>query len=78
MHHRHLSALFIPLPFLKKEMWTIFPVFIESVTILLLFYILVFLACGILAPQLGIEPTSPALEGEFLTAEPPEKSPDEF
>ena len=37
-----------------------------------------FLACSILAPQLGIEPTSPALEGEFLTVEPPEKSPDEF
>ena len=37
-----------------------------------------FLACGILAPQLGIELTSPALESEFLTTEPQEKYPDEF
>ena len=35
-------------------------------------------ACGILAPQLGIELTSPALESEFLTTEPQEKYPDEF
>ena len=31
-------------------------------------------ACEILAPRPGIEPTSPALEGEFLTTEPPGKS----
>ena len=31
-------------------------------------------ACGILAPQLGIEPAPPALEGEVLTTRPPGKS----
>ena len=31
------------------------------------------IACGILVPQPGIEPTSPALEGGFLTTGPPEK-----
>ena len=29
--------------------------------------------CGILAPQPGIEPAPPALEGEVLTTGPPEK-----
>ena len=33
-------------------------------------------ACGILVPQPGIEPTSPALEGGFLTTGPPGKSQD--
>ena len=57
-------------------MWTIFKVFIEIVTILLLFYVRFFghKACGILAPQPGIEPAPPALEGEILTAGPPGKS----
>ena len=32
------------------------------------------MACGILAPRLGIEPLSPALAGGFLTTGPPEKS----
>ena len=32
-------------------------------------------AHGILAPQPGIEPVSPALEGKFLTPGPPEKLP---
>ena len=31
-------------------------------------------ACGILVPWPGIEPTSPALEGRFLTTGPPGKS----
>ena len=31
-------------------------------------------ACGILVPQPGIEPASPALEGRFLTTGPPGKS----
>ena len=31
-------------------------------------------ACGILAPQPGIEPAPPALEGEVLTTGPPGKS----
>ena len=58
-------------------MWTVFKVFIEFVTILLLFYVLVFFghnACEILAPQPGIEPTSPVMEGEVLTTGPPGKS----
>ena len=47
-------------------MWTIFKVFIESVTILFLFYIWFCgpKVCGILPPQLGIEPGCPALEGK--------------
>ena len=32
-------------------------------------------ACGILVPQLGLEPLSPALQGRFLTTRPPGKSP---
>ena len=31
-------------------------------------------ACGTLVPQPGIKPTSPALEGRFLTTGPPGKS----
>ena len=31
--------------------------------------------CGILGPQPGIEPLSPALQGRFLTTGPPGKSP---
>ena len=30
-------------------------------------------ACGILVPQPGIEPTSPTLQGGFLTTGPPGK-----
>ena len=47
-------------------MQTIFRVFIEFLTILLLFYVLFFdyKACGILAPWPGIEPKPPALEGK--------------
>ena len=46
--------------------WTLLKVFIEFVTILLLVYNLAFWvqAYRILAPQPGIEPTPPALEGE--------------
>ena len=56
-------------------MWTIFKVFIEFVTILLLFYALVFWlkARGILAPQPGNQPAPPALEGKALTTGPPGK-----
>ena len=32
-------------------------------------------ACGILVPQLGLEPLSAALQGRFLTTRPPGKSP---
>ena len=47
-------------------MWTNFKVFIEFVTILLLFCFFGREACGILAPrpELGIEHAAPALEGE--------------
>ena len=59
-------------------MWTIFKVFIEFVTILLLFYVFWFFGletCGVLALRPGIEPAPPALEGEVLTIGPPGKSP---
>ena len=53
-----------------------FKVFIDFVTILLLFYVLFFghKACGILALQPGIRPVSPELEGDVLTPGPPGKS----
>ena len=56
--------------------WTIFKVFIEFLTILLLFYVLVYgpEACGILTPQPRIELSFPALEGRVLTTGPPGKS----
>ena len=62
-------------------MWTTFKVFIEFVTILLLFYVLDFFfffgrkACRILVPGPGIQPAPPALEGGVLTTGPPGKSP---
>ena len=60
-------------------MWTIFKVFIEFVTILLLgfFFMFWFFGCearGILAPRAGIKPAPPALEGEVLTTGLPAKS----
>ena len=58
-------------------MWTIFRVFIEFVIVLLLFFVLFFFgpkACGILAPQPGIEPMHPALEGKVLITGWPGKS----
>ena len=50
-------------------MWTIFKVFIEFVTVLLLFYIfcLVHEACGILALQPRIGPLPPARQVKVLT-----------
>ena len=45
-------------------MWTIFKIFIEFVTMLPLFYVFWYFgqeACGILAPQPGIEPTAPCI-----------------
>ena len=53
-------------------MWTVFKVFIESVTTLLWF--LGHAASGILAARPGIKPTPPALEGEVLVTGLPEKS----
>ena len=51
-------------------MWTIFKIFIGFVTVLLLFYALVFLATrymGSLAPQPGIKPTPPHWKAQPLT-----------
>lgn len=58
-------------------MWTIFKVFIEFFTVLLMFYVFGFFdheAGGILAPQPGIKPSPSALEGNILTTGPPGKS----
>ena len=58
--------------FFKKN----FKVFIEFVTVLLLLFMLWLFgheACGISAPQEGIEPSPPALEGEISTTGPPGK-----
>ena len=54
-------------------MSTLFKLFIEFLTILVLVYVLVFWPRGIeiLAPRSGIEPAPPALEGEVLTTGPP-------
>ena len=53
-------------------MWTIFKVFIDFVTILLLFCVLFFgcQACEILAPQPRIELSPLALKGEIVTTGP--------
>ena len=59
-------------------MWTIFKIFIEFVTVLLLFLCFGFLATRhvrFLAPWPGIEPTPPALEGKVLTTGPSWKIP---
>ena len=37
-------------------------------------FIFLAMTCAILAPQLGIQPTTPALEGEVLTTRVPGKS----
>ena len=67
-------------------MWTIFKVFIEFVTILLLFFLFFFFswflfgheAYGILVPEPGIKPASPALEDRELTTGPPRECPEEL
>ena len=57
-------------------MWAIFPVFTEFVTVLLLFYVLVFWPWGIWDHSSpGIELAPFALEGEVLTPGLPGKSP---
>ena len=57
-------------------MWIIFKVFIEFVTILLLFMFWFFgrKACGNLGPQPRIESAPPALAGKILTTESAEKA----
>ena len=66
-----------PQLFFSFLMQTLFKVFIEFVTILLLFMVWFFgqERHGILAPQPGIEPTPPTLEGKVLTTGLPGKSP---
>ena len=57
--------------------WTICKVFIESVIILFMVYVLGFFgpeACGIYAPQPGTKPVLPALEGEVWDTGSPVKS----
>jgi len=57
-------------------MWTVFKVFIEFATILLLLFMFWFFdleACGMLAPQLGIEPRTPCT-GRQVPTGPPVKS----
>ena len=58
-------------------MWTIFKVFIESVTILLLFYAFIFCLQGMwdLSSPTRDQTHTPALEGKVLTTELPRKSP---
>ena len=54
-------------------MWTIFKVFSEFVTVLLLLYVLGFWgpeACGMLAFRPGIEPAPPSLKGRVLSTGP--------
>ena len=59
-------------------MWTIFKVFVEFVTALLLFRVLVFWPRGMwgLSSPPRIEHAPPALEGEVLTTGPAGKSQD--
>ena len=70
--HKFLLKIFL--------MWTTFKVFIEFVTILLLFIFWYFgcEACGILAPWPGIEHTHPALEDRVLNTGWPGKPPLDF
>ena len=58
------------------SMWTIYKVFIEFVTLLLLFSVLVFWLWGTwdLTPRTEIKPTPPALKEEVPTTGPPRKS----
>ena len=55
-------------------MWTIFKVFIEFVTILLLFYVLVFWPWGMWDLSSPIEPAALELWGRFVTTGSPGKS----
>ena len=72
----YLFLFFILFYFFKDFfllMWTAFKVFIEFVTILFPFHVLVFgrQACGYLVPQPGKEPVPPALGSKVLTTGPP-------
>ena len=64
-----------PRSYLKFPWQWLFKVFIEFVTLLLLFNVLVFWLRGIFAPQTGMKPAQAALEGEVLTTGPLGKFP---
>ena len=61
-------------------MQTIFKVFIEVITVLILLFFMFWffghVACGILACRSRIESSPPALKDEVLTSGPPGKSPE--
>ena len=59
-------------------MWTIFKLFIEFVTISLLFYVLGFGPWGMWDLKSPTRPTPPALEDSILATGPPAKSPSPF
>ena len=65
-----LLSLSLPVFKIFFLMWTILKVFIEFVTILLLFHVLFFglEVHRILAPQAGIEPAPPASKGKVVTS----------
>ena len=66
--------------YLNKKYFLMWTIFLKSLLNLLqycfciMFWFFGHEACGILAPQPGIEPTLPALEVEVLTTGPPGKS----
>ena len=64
-----MASFFFKSLFIYFLMWTIFKVFVEFVTILLLFMFWFFghEACWILTPWPGIQSVPPALEGKVLT-----------
>jgi len=70
LHYSEEDYLFFFLRFFFFLMWTIFKVFIEFVTVLILFYVLVFLAMRL------PEPAPSALGGQVLTTGSPGKSED--
>ena len=73
---KYLKSLLKLYCFFFFLMWTIFKVFIEFVTILLLFCVLVFWLGGMwdLSSPTRDQTIPPALEGEILTTGPPGKS----
>lgn len=71
----NMFLCWIAFPFLKNFFfltWTTFKVFIEFVTVMLLFFVFVFWAWGVWDLRLWprLEPAPPALEDEVLTAGP--------
>ena len=73
--HYSEDHFFFFLRFFLFFMWTTFKVFVEFVTVLILFYVLVFLAMRHLGSWLP-EPAPSALEGKVLTTGSPGRSKD--